>query len=192
MRRFLVAGRTGVGKSSFINAAFGARVAPTAAFEACTKIIEYYTYHTPFGDVCLVDTPGLSEDTLETDRAYLRLIQAAVAHNPVEVLLYITPLNENRLRADEMNALKLLATHLTASLWKNVWVVLTFAASLPLAQVDTAAISRLEPIATFLHETLARTGKCFPGFQKIILIDNIVPNWHQDAVPISSLLIPNG
>ncbi|MEW6492750.1 MAG: GTPase [Cyanobacteriota bacterium] len=49
MRKFLLVGRTGVGKSSFVNATFGEYIAETSEFEACTKFVEHHAYNTPLG-----------------------------------------------------------------------------------------------------------------------------------------------
>jgi predicted GTPase len=38
MRQFLIVGRTGVGKSSFINSTFGAYIAKTSDFEAAQNL----------------------------------------------------------------------------------------------------------------------------------------------------------
>ena len=187
MRRFLVVGQTGVGKSSFINATFGLEMAHTSAFEACTKVIEYYVNQTPFGDICMIDTPGLSEDTVATDVTYLRLIRNAITQKPADITLYVTRLNDTRFHADEMRTLKLLTAHLGSSIWRNAWIVLTFAASVPAARIDETTTKRLESIASFLYRLVA-DNSVFSGFQKVLLIDNIVPAWHQDAVPAASVL----
>ena len=44
MRKYLLVGRTGVGKSSFINSVFGQYIAETAEYEACTRVLEHYAY----------------------------------------------------------------------------------------------------------------------------------------------------
>lgn len=189
MRRFLIVGRTGVGKSSFINAVFGTEVAPVDAFKSCTKVVEYYTYKTAFGDVCLLDTPGLSENTLATDLAYLQLIQEAIARNPIEVLLYITPLSDNRFRPDEKRALKQLLTYLGTAVWQNAWIVFTFAGEVPFERLQEAMRRRHQDIASFLRQVGSETsaGQSFTRFQKIFLIDNVVAGWHPEAAPVTSI-----
>jgi predicted GTPase len=95
MRKFLLVGRTGVGKSSFINAAFGSYIAETSEYEACTKIVEHYAYKTPLGDVSLIDTPGLAEDDEACDEAYLSLVRAKVNLAQIYATIYVSRLERN-------------------------------------------------------------------------------------------------
>jgi predicted GTPase len=78
---YLMLGRTRVGKSSFVNAAFGRRVASTCDYEPCTNDVQYHQHSTRFGEICLIDTPGLAEDTIECDRRYLDLVTESVDLN---------------------------------------------------------------------------------------------------------------
>lgn len=190
MRRFLIVGQTGVGKSSFVNSVFGFSQAKISAFEPCTKIVEYFAYKTIFGDIHLIDTPGLSEDTVEVDIAYLRLVHNALAQNPVNVALYVTRLDDTRFRPSEKRALQLLTTYLGSSLWLHSWLVLTFAASIPAQHLKEATKVRAEQISSYLREVTraAGQGNHFDHFVQLLLIDNVVSNWHPDAVPVSSIL----
>lgn len=150
MRKFLLVGKTGVGKSSFINAAFGEYIAETSEFEACTKIVEHHAYNTPLGDVCLIDTPGLAENDEACDEAYLDLVKANVDLDQIYATLYVSRLNETRFRADEKQTLQLLTKKLGASIWNHSIIVLTFAASVPSEQLEEAASKRVEHIEEFL------------------------------------------
>lgn len=188
MRRFLIVGQTGVGKSSFVNATFGMKKAQTDEFEACTKVVEDYREQTLYGNVCLIDTPGLAEDTKERDRAYLQLVQEFLVQKPVDVTLSITPLNDTRFRREEMETLKVLTTQLGSSIWQNAWIVFTFAASVPAEQFEMSVNKKLEPISLFLARLVKEGGGSFRGFQAILGVDNLVPNWHKDAVSIASVL----
>jgi GTPase Era involved in 16S rRNA processing len=190
LRRFLIVGQTGVGKSSFINSVFGVAKARTCAFEACTKIVEYFAYKTRFGDIHLIDTPGLSEDTIDIDVAYLRLVHDALVHNPINVTLYVTRLDDTRFRPGEKRALQLLTAHLGSSLWQHSWLVLTFAASVPLQRLDEITKVKAEQISSYLRELTRSTGQgmFFDHFVHLLLIDNCVSGWHPDAVPVSSIL----
>ena len=190
MRRFLLVGQTGVGKSSFVNATFGLKKANVDAFEACTKVVEDYIDQTPYGNVCLIDTPGMSEDTLDKDVRYLHLVQSALALKPADITLYITRIDETRFRADEMRTLQVLTTHLNSSIWRNAWIVLTFAASIPTEQLDMVVARRIEPIISFLSQ-IVKDSESFSGFQRVLCIDNVVPNWHRDGIPVASLLTFN-
>ena len=101
MRTFLLLGITGSGKSSFVNSTFGIQLAETNAYQACTKVVKYFSRNTPWGDICLIDTPGMAEGEEESDGAYLSLIRKEVNLSEIDSLLYISRLNETRFRAEE-------------------------------------------------------------------------------------------
>jgi predicted GTPase len=190
MRKFLLVGRTGVGKSSFINAAFGSYIAETSEYEACTKIVEHYAYKTPLGDVSLIDTPGLAEDDEACDEAYLSLVRAKVNLAQIYATIYVSRLDETRFRPDEKRTLRLLTNRLGASLWNRSILVLTFAASIPNHQLEIVAEKRSQQIFEFIQNLTKEQDidKIFQGFEQTWLVDNIVENWTSDGLPILSLL----
>jgi predicted GTPase len=190
MRKFLLVGRTGVGKSSFINAAFGSYIAETSEYEACTKIVEHYAYKTPLGDVSLIDTPGLAEDDEACDEAYLSLVRAKVNLAQIYATIYVSRLNETRFRPDEKRTLRLLTNRLGASIWNRSILVLTFAASIPNHQLEIVAEKRSQQIFEFLQNLTKEQDidKIFQGFEQTWLVDNIVENWTSDGLPILSVL----
>jgi predicted GTPase len=190
MRKFLLVGRTGVGKSSFINAAFGSYIAETSEYEACTKIVEHYAYKTPLGDVSLIDTPGLAEDDEACDEAYLSLVRAKVNLAQIYATIYVSRLNETRFRPDEKRTLRLLTNRLGASIWNRSILVLTFAASIPNHQLEIVAEKRSQQIFEFIQNLTKEQDidKIFQGFEQTWLVDNIVENWTSDGLPILSLL----
>jgi len=190
MRKFLLVGRTGVGKSSFINAAFGSYIAETSEYEACTKIVEHYAYKTPLGDVSLIDTPGLAEDDEACDEAYLSLVRAKVNLAQIYATIYVSRLNETRFRPDEKRTLRLLTNRLGASIWNRSILVLTFAASVPNDQREIFAEKRSQQIFEFIQNLTKEQDidKIFQGFEQTWLVDNIVDNWTSDGLPILSVL----
>jgi len=190
MRKFLLVGRTGVGKSSFINAAFGSYIAETSEYEACTKIVEHYAYKTPLGDVSLIDTPGLAEDDEACDEVYLSLVRAKVNLAQIYATIYVSRLDETRFRPDEKRTLRLLTNRLGASIWNRSILVLTFAASIPNHQLEIVAEKRSQQIFEFIQNLTKEQDidKKFQGFEQTWLIDNIVENWTSDGLPILSLL----
>ncbi|MEG4859740.1 50S ribosome-binding GTPase [Microcoleus sp. K1-B6] len=190
MRKFLLVGRTGVGKSSFINAAFGSYIAETSEYEACTKIVEHYAYKTPLGDVSLIDTPGLAEDDEACDEAYLSLVRAKVNLAQIYATIYVSRLNETRFRPDEKRTLRLLTNRLGASIWNRSILVLTFAASIPNHQLEIVAEKRSQQIFELIQNLTKEqdVDKIFQGFEQTWLVDNIVENWTSDGLPILSVL----
>jgi predicted GTPase len=154
MRKYLLVGRTGMGKSSFINTTFGKYIAETAEYEACTKIVEHYAYNSPLGSISLIDTPGLAEDDSLTDERYLSMVRSKVNLNEIYSLLYITRLDDTRFRPDEKRTLKLLTEKLGSNIWNNAILVLTFAASVPSYKRNETAHVRIGQIEEFVRETV--------------------------------------
>lgn len=186
MRKFLLVGRTGVGKSSFINATFGNYIAETSEFEACTKTVEYYAQDTPFGNICLIDTPGLAEDDKALDEKYLDLIRTEIDFKQVEAIIYVTRLDETRFRPDEKRTLQLLMNYLGSHLLNHSWLVFTFAASVPNEIRDEVTRQRVNDIETFLRENALKYP--FKQFRLKLRVDNIVSGWNKKGVPILSIL----
>jgi GTPase Era involved in 16S rRNA processing len=187
-REILIVGRTGVGKSSFVNATFGIRLAPVSAYEACTKLVTHYAYGTLFGNVCLIDTPGLAEDTEQRDRQYLSLIRRHVDFDRLDVVLYVTNLDETRFRPEEKHSLRLLTECLGAGVWRKGWLVLSFAASVGADQRNQRAQQRISSINDYLHCITAHLYPRFSGFPRVALVDNEVENWCLGGEPIARWL----
>lgn len=190
MRRFLIFGRTGVGKSSFVNAAFGVSLAKTCDFEACTTTVDYYVHRTLGREICLVDTPGLAGDDVVRDQRYLTVIKNKVNLDEIFAFLYLSKLNETRFYADEKRTLELLTRHLGVMIWQRAWLILTFAASVSESNRANAVTKRTEQIEEYL-QTLAcqnSTTETFNIFQKRFLIDNIVTKLCADGTPIAAAL----
>lgn len=188
MRRFLICGRTGVGKSSYINAAFGIPLARTSAFEACTTTVEYYTNHTLWGDICIIDTPGLAEEDDVCDDKHMTLIKNKVKMDSIFALLYVSKLNETRFYPDEKRTLRVLTKHLGASVWDNAWLILTFAASVPCEHRNQAVWKKAENIEEHLRSLTNYRFNNQGVFKKIFMVDNVVFNWCTDGIPIASSL----
>lgn len=196
MRKYLLVGRTGMGKSSFINTAFGQYIADTSEYEACTKIVEHYAYNSPLGNISLIDTPGLGESDSFTDDLYLSMIRSKVNLNEIYSLLYVTRLDDTRLRADERKTLKSITDKLGVNIWNNAVLILTFAASIPAEKRSEIIAHRIDMLEEFLCScitTIHFSKYCrnpkFDGFRNYWVVDNVVSNWTNDGVPAISLLM---
>jgi energy-coupling factor transporter ATP-binding protein EcfA2 len=185
LRTYLLTGRTGVGKSSFINSTFGIEI-PTDDYEACTKVVEYYSEKTPFGEVRLIDSPGLAERDSRFDQFYLDNVKEKIAGARLEAILYVTPLNESRFRPEEERTLEKITTHLGSIIWQSSWLILTFAASVSDDRRSEAATRRLDSIGLFLSQLTSgpAQGPRFRGFRQVLLVDNVIPRWNPNCRPI--------
>ena len=70
-----LAGRTGVGSRASSTPRSAASWREWVPYEACTKMVDYYAHSTEYGDVCLIDTPGLAEDDGRHDATYLTMVR---------------------------------------------------------------------------------------------------------------------
>jgi GTPase Era involved in 16S rRNA processing len=190
MRKFLLVGRTGVGKSSFVNATFGKHLAKTDSYEACTSVVEHYAYATSMGDICLIDTPGLGEDEdCETDKNYISLVKSQVNMSQIDAIIYVTRLNETRFRGEEKKILKLLIESFDSRLWQSAWLVFTFSASVLPLERDKVTQKRKEQIESHVKDCLlAKGAKTFQGFTVKLRVDNIKRNWAENSTSVISIL----
>ena len=192
MRRYLLVGRTGMGKSSFINTAFGEYIAETSEYEACTKIVEHYAYNSPLGNISLIDTPGLAENDLFTDEQYLSMIHSKINLSEIHSLLYFTRLDDTRFRPDEKRTLKLLTEKLGSNIWMNAVLIMTFAASIPSDKRDKDVRVKIDQTEEFLRKIIninTLQDTMFGTFKGYWLVDNCVPNWTSQGVSALSLLM---
>ncbi len=191
MRNFLIVGRTGVGKSSFINSVVGKSIAETSKYEACTKIIRHYDNISHLGDICLIDTPGLAEDDIECDKQYLDLIINSVDLNTIDTLIYVSRLDETRFRPEEKRTIILLTEKLGAFIWNKTWLVFTFAASVSNENRDIVSDIRRLQIEEFVKAITLKydLNPPFKGFKLKLRVDNKSNNWSLKSMPITSVLI---
>ncbi|MEH1850386.1 MAG: GTPase [Nostoc sp.] len=189
MRNFLIVGRTGVGKSSFINSVVGKSIAETSKYEACTKLIRHYDHISHLGDICLIDTPGLAEDDVECDKKYLDLIINSVDLNTIDTLIYVSRLDETRFRPEEKRTIILLTEKLGAFIWNKAWLVFTFAASVSNENRDIVSKTRKLQIEEFVKSTTSEYNldPPFQGFKLKLRVDNNSKNWSSKSTPITSL-----
>lgn len=124
----LLVGRTGTGKSSTINSLLGREVAAVGDLIPVTNKIQYFDCPINDAVIRLYDTPGLCDSAdMSNDDAYIASIKATLPS--IDLVLFITPLNETRVSRDERVALRSLSAAIGKHLWENMIVVFTFACS---------------------------------------------------------------
>ncbi|MEB3123408.1 MAG: GTPase [Snowella sp.] len=123
--RFLLIGRTGVGKSSTINSLFGEEVAAINKFEPQTMSVKEYLHEHNGVKYRIIDTPGLCDD-LESegnDAKYLDEIKKHI--NDVDCVWFVTELDANRVTSDEKRGIKIISEELGIRLWSRALIILT-------------------------------------------------------------------
>ena len=124
----LLVGRTGTGKSSTINSLMGVDIAPVGNSVAVTDQIQVYERSLNGSTVVLYDTPGLCDSAgSANDEDYISMIKNSLPE--IDLVLFVTPLNETRVSRDERIALRSLSAAVGSKLWDNLIVVFTFACS---------------------------------------------------------------
>ena len=130
--KFLLVGRTGVGKSSTINRLIGKEVATVNDFEPETVEVKEYNSDIDGVPFTVVDTPGLADDLDEfrKDQKYLDSIRSQV--KKIDCLFFVTRLDDTRVSRDEKQAIKVISEELEpnegdSSIWENSVIVFTFA-----------------------------------------------------------------
>lgn len=126
---FLMIGRTGVGKSSTINSLLGEEGAKVGHYEAETNKVRCYEGKIKGIKYGVFDSPGLGDtDQTKRDRRYLTRISKKV--DEIDCLLYVTQVNERRVRSDEIKSIKLITKMFTKKIWRRAVIVFTHADTL--------------------------------------------------------------
>jgi GTP-binding protein EngB required for normal cell division len=193
MINYILIGNTGVGKSSFINNYIGKQVAKTGKYKEITKDIKRYTIQSR--NISLIDLPGLnfqqdsqtSSEAEQRNVAYLRKLIEVTNQLTIHGIIYVTAFHP-RLSSAERETLRLIAKELPNHYWKNSMIVFTRCAgrldTLGLDKFESGVQARCQEITDYLK----KENKNFSSFERIILVDNVNFNWHENAREISESL----
>jgi hypothetical protein len=143
---FLIAGRTGVGKSSTVNSLLGRQVAPVGDYEPTTFQVQQYPVELEGVPFNVVDTPGLCDDLEERDQdsVYLGKMQSAIKE--FHSLWFVSELDATRVSSDEKRAIKLLSQAFQdkGQIWQSAIIIFTFAGRVPADDFATVLAKRTE------------------------------------------------
>jgi predicted GTPase len=164
----LLAGRTGVGKSSTINSLLGAQVAPVGKYRPTTMSVARYLHEHGGLLYQVVDTPGLCDDLPEVgnDDPYLAAIRKA--SEQAYCLLFVTELDAARVSSDERRGIRMLTEALSASVWENALLVFTRADKVEAQEFEADLNER----TSLLRETIAAYAPLHAAYIPAVAISN--------------------
>ena len=94
----IVLGITGKGKSSFINAMKGSKVADTSPYgNRCTTKIKYHNIYRDKDNFSFIDTPGLNDKLADDEHLKLIREEATKPKSRIKCILIIINLTDLRL-----------------------------------------------------------------------------------------------
>jgi len=164
----LLIGRTGVGKSSTINALMGQNVAATSRRKPTTMDVTFFDNEINGVSFTVIDTPGLCDDVIEegNDYKYLELIKSKV--NNIDLIWFVTPIYETRIRRDELDGIKIITEAFGADIWKHSIIIFTFA-----DKADEDYLEQLQERTEDIQEEIAKyTGIEIASKIPSVAVDN--------------------
>ena len=166
----LLLGRTGVGKSSTVNSLFGRFVTEVGDFEDTTLGILTCEGVVNGAKYTIFDTPGLDGYEDQHDVKTLQLIKDHI--ESTDIIVYVTRLDETRLRPDERNAIKLISEMFGRDCWCHSILVFTFANKVDVERYEEVTQKRAEQIRSVIKAyTCSDEAEQIPA----ICIDNATP-----------------
>ncbi|RWW35194.1 hypothetical protein GW17_00000014 [Ensete ventricosum] len=129
----LVLGKSGVGKSATINSIFGEEMSQTNAFKPATSSVKEIIGTVDGVKIRVVDTPGLRASGMDqaSSRRILTSIKKYTKRCPPDIVLYVDRMDTLTRDQNDLPLLRTITSTLGSSIWFNVIVALTHAASAP-------------------------------------------------------------
>ncbi|XP_061363483.1 translocase of chloroplast 159, chloroplastic-like [Gastrolobium bilobum] len=129
----LVLGKTGVGKSATINSIFGETRTSFSAYGPATTAVTEIVGMVDGVKIRIFDTPGLKSSAMEQsfNRKVLSTVKKLTKKSPPDIVLYVDRLDLQTRDLNDLPMLRSITSALGPSIWRNVIVTLTHAASAP-------------------------------------------------------------
>ncbi|XP_045825627.1 translocase of chloroplast 159, chloroplastic isoform X2 [Trifolium pratense] len=129
----LVLGKTGVGKSATINSIFGETKTSFSAYGPATTAVTEVVGMVDGVKIRVFDTPGLKSSAFEQsyNRKVLSNVKKLTKKSPPDIVLYVDRLDLQTRDMNDLPMLRSVTSALGPSIWRNVIVTLTHAASAP-------------------------------------------------------------
>ncbi|KAL1364904.1 hypothetical protein HN51_013046 [Arachis hypogaea] len=129
----LVLGKAGVGKSATINSIFGETKTSFSAYGPATTAVTEILGMVDGVKIRVFDTPGLRSSALEQgfNRKVLATVKKVTKKSPPDIVLYVDRLDLQTRDLNDLPLLRSITGALGPSIWRNVIVTLTHAASAP-------------------------------------------------------------
>lgn len=195
---YLLLGRTGVGKSSIINAVAQDNIAKTSQGYACTKEIECYQIDSPCGNYIFYDSPGFCEDDCpQTDKNYLNILSGFLEKclqdgTDISILL-VFRLGQTRFYSEDFDVIKYLAEILfefrLPVVFVATWAEFEKGSDHVRSQLDLLRVQTLLALDRALLE-ISDKGMCANGFNGAFTVDNNSSTWMASLKPISVRVDP--
>ena len=132
---FVLAGRTGVGKSSTVNSLLGGEIAKTGKYEPTTNSVDTYEHQLNGVNCIIVDTPGLRDDEeAGNDQKYLKEMKPKI--QKMVSMWFVSRLDDTRVTSDEKQVIKGLSKAFGKKVWECSVIVFTFANSVTASEYE--------------------------------------------------------
>lgn len=123
----LLAGRTGVGKSSTINSLMDKKVAEVGDFEPTTITVEKFENEINGVPFTVYDSPGLCDDLAEEKKDYKYINEMVEKIEEFHSLWFVARLDETRVSRDEKVGIQLITKAFKKEVWEKAVIVFTYA-----------------------------------------------------------------